>query len=132
MHSYAVSDAIGPEERERLILERLPQVRLIEIRGLNFASLEFAGSEDGRDLLQFLPDKEEQLPSALFERSELEHLLAEGIEEIPKVEQTILSLYYHEELTLREISQVVKLHESRISQLKSQAILRLHARLAAV
>jgi RNA polymerase sigma factor for flagellar operon FliA len=40
-------------------------------------------------------------------------------------------LYYHEELTLREIAQVIKLHESRISQLKSQAILRLRARLAA-
>jgi len=40
-------------------------------------------------------------------------------------------LYYHEELTLREIAQVVKLHESRISQLKSQAILRLRVRLVA-
>ncbi len=39
----------------------------------------------------------------------------------------MLSLYYHEELTLREISKVVKLHESRVSQLKSQAILRLRA-----
>ena len=37
----------------------------------------------------------------------------------------MISLYYHEELTLREISKVVNLHESRVSQLKSQAILRL-------
>jgi RNA polymerase sigma factor for flagellar operon FliA len=42
----------------------------------------------------------------------------------------VLSLYYHEELTLREIAQVVNLHESRISQLKSQAILRLRSQLA--
>jgi RNA polymerase sigma factor FliA len=58
-------------------------------------------------------------------------LLAEGIGEIPPVEQTVLSLYYTEELTLREIAEVVGLHESRISQLKSQAILRLRSRLAA-
>jgi RNA polymerase sigma factor for flagellar operon FliA len=43
------------------------------------------------------------------------------------VEQTVLSLYYHEEMTLREISKILHLHESRISQLKSQAILRLRA-----
>ena len=42
----------------------------------------------------------------------------------------MLSLYYHEELTLREIAQVVNLHESRISQLKSQAIMRLRGQLA--
>ena len=44
---------------------------------------------------------------------------------MPKMEKTVLGLYYHEELTLREIAKIVKLHESRISQLKSQAILRL-------
>jgi len=43
----------------------------------------------------------------------------------------VLSLYFHDELTLREIAQVVNLHESRISQLKSQAILRLRSHLAA-
>ena len=41
-----------------------------------------------------------------------------------------MSLYYREELTLREIAQIVELHESRVSQLKSQAILRLRTHLA--
>ncbi|HWT83479.1 MAG TPA: FliA/WhiG family RNA polymerase sigma factor [Candidatus Methylomirabilis sp.] len=104
---------------------------LVEIRGLNVASLEFSGAEQGRDLLHFVPDSEEHLPSALLEKSELERLLAESIDQIPQMERTILSLYYHEELTLREIAEVVRLHESRISQLKSQAILRLRARLSA-
>ena len=49
------------------------------------------------------------------------------IEKMPQMERIVLSLYYHEELTLREIAKVVKLHESRISQLKSQAILRLRS-----
>lgn len=104
---------------------------LVEIRGLNIASLEYAGQEQGRDLLHYLPDTEENLPSTLLEQAELQRLVAECIDQIPEIERTVLSLYYQEELTLREIAQVVKLHESRISQLKSQAILRLRARLAA-
>jgi RNA polymerase sigma factor FliA len=103
---------------------------LVEIRGLNIASLECAGTEHGKDLLQYIPDEGEHLPSALLERRELERLLAEGIEDMPAMERTVLSLYYQEELTLREIAQIVKLHESRISQLKSQAILRLRSRFA--
>ena len=104
---------------------------LVEIRGLNIASLEYAGREQGRDMLHYIPDTEDNLPSTLLEQSELERLVAEGIERIPEIERTVLSLYYREELTLREIARVVNLHESRISQLKSQAILRLRARLAA-
>jgi RNA polymerase sigma factor for flagellar operon FliA len=103
---------------------------LVEIRGLNIASLEYVSSDQGKDLLHYLPDEHEDLPSTLFERSELERLLAESIDTIPAIERTVLSLYYHEELTLREIAQVVHLHESRISQLKSQAILRLRSHLA--
>jgi RNA polymerase sigma factor for flagellar operon FliA len=98
---------------------------LVEIRGLNIASIEYAGNDQGKDLLHYVAGTDDNLPSTLLERSELERLLAEGIQEIPKIEQTVLSLYYQEDLTLREIAQVVNLHESRISQLKSQAILRL-------
>ena len=87
-------------------------------------------TKTGKDLLQYIPDEGEQLPSTLLERSELERLLAEGIEDIPADRATVLSLYYKEELTLREIAQVVNLHESRISQLKSQAILRLRSHMA--
>ena len=99
---------------------------LVDIRGVNLGSLECASPDDeGRDLLKFISDDEDSWPSRLCERAELERLLAEAIEKMPKMEKTVLGLYYHEELTLREIAKIVKLHESRISQLKSQAILRL-------
>jgi RNA polymerase sigma factor FliA len=104
---------------------------LVEIRGLNIASLEHASNDQGKDLLHYIADEGERLPSSVLERSELERLLARFIEDIPPVEQTVLHLYYSEELTLREIAQVVGLHESRISQLKSQAILRLRGRMSA-
>ncbi len=101
---------------------------LVDIRGVNLGSLEATPSEeDGRDLLQFVSDDEEFWPSRIVERSELQRVLAHAIEKMPYVERTILSLYYHEELTLREVAKVVKLHESRVSQLKSQAILRLRS-----
>ena len=101
---------------------------LVDIRGVNLGSLEHASTDDnGRDLLKFVSDSDEDWPSLIVERLELQRLLAEAIEKMPQTERIVLSLYYHEELTLREIAKVVKLHESRISQLKSQAILRLRA-----
>lgn len=101
---------------------------LVEVRGVNLGSLENSSpAEEGRDLLKFISDDESLWPSRLLERSELEKTIAEGIEKMPEMERTVLSLYYYEELTLREISRIVDLHESRISQLKSQAILRLRS-----
>lgn len=101
---------------------------LVDMRGINLGSLEFSSSdEEGRDLLRYVADDEENWPERLVERSELERLLSEAIDKMPYVERTVLSLYYHEELTLREISKVVRLHESRVSQLKSQGVLRLRA-----
>ena len=124
----------APDEQEiaeelEISLEEYHE-RLVEIRGLNIASLEYTTGEHGKDLLHYLPDTDDNLPSKVLEKSELERLLAEGIDGIPKMERTVLGLYYQEELTLREIAQVVNLHESRISQLKSQAILRLRSHMA--
>ncbi|MBV9768485.1 MAG: FliA/WhiG family RNA polymerase sigma factor [Bryobacterales bacterium] len=101
---------------------------LIDIRGVNLGSLETsAPDEDSRNLLKYISDDEDNWPSRLLERSELQRLLVEAIEKMPRTERIVISLYYHEELTLREIAKVVNLHESRISQLKSQAILRLRS-----
>jgi RNA polymerase sigma factor for flagellar operon FliA len=103
---------------------------LIDMRGLNLASLESATpSEDGRDLLEFVSGDEEQWPSRVMERSELQRILAQTIGKLPDMEKTVLDLYYHQELTLREISKIVSLHESRISQIKTQAVLRLRSQM---
>jgi RNA polymerase sigma factor FliA len=101
---------------------------LSEARGLTLGSLENAGTEDDScNLLRYLADSDEEWPSQIVERAELERLLAEAIDKMPHLERTVLSLYYYEEMTLREIAKIVDLHESRISQLKSQAILRLRS-----
>jgi RNA polymerase sigma factor for flagellar operon FliA len=104
------------------------QVWLSDARGLTLGSLENSGGEEeGKDLLRYIADTEEDWPSNLYERAELVRILAETIERMPHIEKTVLSLYYYEEMTLREIAKIVDLHESRISQLKSQAILRLRS-----
>lgn len=101
---------------------------LSESRGLTLGSLESAGTEeDGCNLLRYLADSDEHWPSQILERAELERLLAGAIDKMSELEKTVLSLYYYEEMTLREIAKVLALHESRISQLKSQAILRLRS-----
>jgi RNA polymerase sigma factor FliA len=101
---------------------------LTEIRGLNLGSLEsHPPEEDGRELLRFVADDEETWPSSLLERSELRRILAQAIARMPEIERTVLGLYFQEELTLREIASMVRLHESRVSQLKTQAIVRLRS-----
>ncbi len=103
---------------------------LMETHGLAIGSLDTArNQENGKDLLSYLAGSMEEWPSTLFERSELERLLTECVRSMPPVEQTILSLHFYEEMTLREIAKILDLHESRISQLKSQAISRLRAHL---
>jgi RNA polymerase sigma factor for flagellar operon FliA len=68
---------------------------------------------------------EENNPFALLSHTEMKEKLRDAIEALPENEGLVLSLYYYEELTLKEIGLVLELSESRISQLHSQAILRL-------
>jgi len=98
---------------------------LYEVRALTIGSFEFASEDQEGDLLDYIPDTDDNLPSKTLERAELERLLAQAIEQMPKMERTVLSLYYHEEATLREIAEIMQMHLSRIAQLKSQGILRL-------
>lgn len=65
-----------------------------------------------------------------IELLEQKKLLAEAIEKLPEKEKMVVALYYQEDLTLKEIAAIMKLSESRISQLHSQAILRLRGRLS--
>ena len=127
----------APEEHEvaeklGLMLEEYRRW-LVEIRGINLAPMEQGPSGDGEgsDVLRFVSDDEDEWPLAVLERSELRRVVAELIERLPEIERTIVTLYYRREFTLRQIAEIVSLHETRISQLKSQAILRLRAALRA-
>jgi RNA polymerase sigma factor for flagellar operon FliA len=93
--------------------------------GLSVGSLDISWDEPGSDLVNNLPDTEQHWPSRLLEKSELNRLLVRAVDRLPYAERTVLSLYYLEELTLREIASVMEVHESRVSQLKTQGVARL-------
>jgi len=123
----------APTEEEATITLEEYRRWLVETRGINLALIEQPGRGDseGTDVLRFVSDDEEQWPSKLFERAELSRLVAVAIERLPDVERTIVFLYYRKELTLRQVSKVVHLHETRGSQLKSQAVHRMRSSLQA-
>jgi RNA polymerase sigma factor for flagellar operon FliA len=72
------------------------------------------------------PDREQ-----LLDASELKDRLADAIAALPEREKLVIALYYYENLTLREIGEVLGVTESRVSQLHTKAVLRLKSRLQA-
>jgi len=98
---------------------------IVQLEHMQIGEFEAGGGEVPEAMLRRLADNHENLPSVLLERAELERVLTDSISRLPKVERTVLGLYYREGLNLREIADVMTVHFSRISQLKSQAVLRL-------
>jgi RNA polymerase sigma factor for flagellar operon FliA len=91
-----------------------------------FSADELAESGDS-----YLDDCSElgQEPSEGLAREGFQQALAQAILELPEREKLVISLYYDEELNLREIGEVLNISESRVSQISSQAVLRLRSRL---
>lgn len=100
---------------------------MLELQGVSLGSLDVI--EDGEEvsLLKFIAGDEGESPARILERSELEHVISDGIAKMPENERTVLSLYYKEEMNLREIAEAMSLHVTRISQLRAQGIVRLRA-----
>ncbi len=87
------------------------------------------GDEDSLTLLDVLSNGADD-PTSDVEKQELRAALARAIERLPQRERLVLSLYYQEEMTLKEIGRALKVSESRVSQLHAMAIARLRAALA--
>jgi RNA polymerase sigma factor for flagellar operon FliA len=68
-------------------------------------------------------------PDVIVEKDEIRRVIVDSISELPDKEKKILVLYYYEDLTLKEIGQILQVTESRVSQLHTKAILRLRAKL---
>jgi len=104
------------------------QSALAELRGVTLGSLdEVADGFSESKFLRYLPQDEENQPSRILERAELEKLLADAVNKMPRQERAILTLYYKEEQNLHEIGEIMGLHTTRVCQLKAQAVLRLRA-----
>jgi RNA polymerase sigma factor for flagellar operon FliA len=81
------------------------------------------------DLINLLMDDVEKQPFQLLGVEELKRVLAQSIEELTAKEKTVISLYYYEELTLKEIGEVLGFTESRICQIHAKAILKLKSKI---
>lgn len=81
------------------------------------------------DLLQLLMDDESRDPAFQLTFMELKTALAQTIDKLTQKEKTIIALYYYDELTLKEIGQVMGFTESRICQIHSKVILKLRTQL---
>ena len=84
---------------------------------------------DQVSLLDTLPDREAPDPQQLVDQSELRDRIADAIAALPEREKLVIALYYYENLTLREIGEVLGVTESRVSQLHTKAVLRLRSKL---
>jgi RNA polymerase sigma factor for flagellar operon FliA len=102
-----------------------------ELDSLEIGSLRIESPWDGKeeDLCDYLPSAPEDTPFFRCQRSEMKQLLARVIAELPDKEQQVLALYYSEELTMKQVGVVLGIGESRVSQIHSLAVLRLHTRL---
>jgi RNA polymerase sigma factor FliA len=85
---------------------------------------------DQVSLIDTIEDQSGPDPEISLEQTELKEALGEAIARLPEREKLVVTLYYYEELTLREIGEVLGVTESRVSQLHTKAVLRLKARLS--
>lgn len=86
-------------------------------------------SEEGRSFLDNLEDIGGPVPSEILEQEEMARVLAGILEELSPKERLVVALYYYEELTQKEIAEVLSVSEGRVSQLHSQALLKLRVKL---
>ena len=107
------------------------QTLLIKIKGTTVLSLEeFLPNEKGYEipLVDTLKDQQSDVTS-LVESEEIKGNLVRAVDSLPPQERTVISLYYFEGLTLKEIKSVLEVSESRVSQIHAQAVIHLRAKL---
>lgn len=107
------------------------QQLLGDLKGLEIGSLHVERSEDsGDEELSYIPGPPEEDPLFRCLKGEMKQRLADAIDELPEKERMVLTLYYYEELTMKEIGLTLGVVESRVSQIHSSAVLRLRTALA--
>jgi RNA polymerase sigma factor for flagellar operon FliA len=103
---------------------------LAQASAVSLVSLYDVGREEGeeRSLLECIATGEDD-PAVTLESQEVYEAIGRAIGKLPEKEKIVISLYYYDELTMKEIGKVLNLTESRVSQIHTKAVLRLRAKL---
>jgi RNA polymerase sigma factor FliA len=110
-------------------LEEYQQL-LGELKGLEIGTLHIEHNENsGEEELAYVPGRPEDDPLFHCLRGELEERLTEAISNLPDRERLVMTLYYYEEMTMREIGLALGVVESRVSQVHASAVVHLRAAL---
>jgi RNA polymerase sigma factor for flagellar operon FliA len=124
-----IAEALGMDENE--FLKTMMRISATSILSLN--DVWFSGDENDKVSIGDSIESPVSLnPDVIVEKDEIRQIITNSISELPDKEKKILVLYYYEDLTLKEIGQVMGITESRVSQLHTKAILRLRAKLTNV
>jgi len=107
---------------------------LDETRGISLISEEELGQIYPQGSLDYFLQKSpgthgSENPAEVFDHTELRDVVAKAIDKLPRNERMVVSLYYYDELTMKEIGEIMDYTESRISQLHTKAVLRLRGSL---
>ncbi len=106
---------------------------MLKISGTSVLSLNevwYAGDDNDKiSIVESIESPSSLNPDTIVEKEEIKRVIIEAINELPEKDKKVLILYYYEDLTLKEIGEVLEVTESRVSQLHTKAIMRLRARL---
>ncbi|MBN1522175.1 MAG: FliA/WhiG family RNA polymerase sigma factor [Candidatus Aureabacteria bacterium] len=101
-----------------------------ETRCINIISLNTPIKRgDSTQFSEIIADTKDKLPAYEMQKKDRKRLIIEAINQLPKQERLVLTLYYYEEMTFKEVGEVIGVSESRISQIHTKAIFRLRGKL---
>ncbi len=133
----ALTSRLGRSPSEQEIASELQmelgdyQQLLGELKGLEIGTLHLERSEDsGEEELAYVPNRPEDDPLFRCLQGEMRQRLIEAISELPERERLVMTLYYYEEMTMKEIGLTLGVVESRVSQIHASAVLHLRSMLA--
>ena len=119
-----VAEELGVDLDEFYRIKKMSSISFI-----SFAEIGYSVREDKETFMGYLVNGYTEDALTLTRVKEVEAAVAGAIDELPEKERLVISLYYWDELTMKEIGEVLEITESRVSQIHSQAIIHLRAKL---
>ena len=117
-----------PSEEFQSLLNKLSGTSMLSLNDIWY----LGDDNDELSILETLEAPENMNPDILIEKEEIRDYIIDAIQKLPDKEKKVIVLYYYEDLTLKEIGEILEVTESRVSQLHTKAIMRLRGRLGRI